>query len=118
MRRYFTVAIQTVQEFKELTFQYQSNGAFTVQLFTNMPGGALASRITANIGTSNNERKPYTLPLDNIEGSEFYFKFTPGAATQLRLFSGNLKLRMIGLYLDGSLPVPEYWTTTPIALGA
>lgn len=110
------MAIQKVQEFKELTFQYQSNGDFTVEMFTDFPGGALAQRKTITYGTSANLRATKTLPLDNIEGTEFYFKFTPGPNTQLRLFTGSLKLRMIGIYLDGS--IQEYWTTTPIALGA
>lgn len=112
------MAIQKVQEFKELTVQYQSNGPSTIQLFTDMPGGALASRITATMPSTANERRTFTLPLDNLEGTEFYFKFTPGVATQLRLFSGKLELRMIGIYLDGSLVVPEFWTTTVVALGA
>ena len=118
------MAIQKVSEFKEVTFQYQSNGLSTIQMYTDMPGGSLAIRLPQsapnNVGitipSSNNLRVPYTVPLDGIEGGEFYFKFTPSATTQLRLFSSSVKMRMIGVYLDGS--IGEFWSTTPMALGA
>ena len=120
------MAIQKVQEFKEITICYQSNGASILQMYTDMPGGALAIRLPVAspsssgyaIPTSSGARVVLTIPLDGVEGSEFYFKFTPGVATQLRLFSASVKMRMLGIYLDGSLTVPEYWSTTPIALGA
>lgn len=120
------VAIQKCQEFKELTIQYQSNGASKVQLETDMPAGALAIRLPVAspssagiaIPTSSSARVTMTIPLDGVEGTEFRFTFTPGVATQLRLFSAVVRVRMIGLYLDGSLTVPEVWSTTPIALGA
>lgn len=112
------MAIQKVFEFKEITFQYQSNGVATLQLFTDMPGGSLTSRISATIPSSAGARATFTLPLDGIEGTQFYPKVTPGGSTQIRLFKGKAQVRMIGIYLDGSLSVPEYWTTTPIALGA
>jgi hypothetical protein len=67
------VAIQKVNEYKEITFSYSSNGEAT----------------------------------------------TPGASTQFRLFSGHVKLRLIGIYLDGSTsPQGEVWFTQPIAVGA
>lgn len=120
------MAISKVLEFKELTFQYQSNGASKVQLETDMPGGALAIRLPQAspssagyaIPTSSSARVTMTIPLDLIEGTEYRFTFTPGVATQLRIFSAVVKTRMIGIYLDGSLTVPEFWSTTPIALGA
>lgn len=126
------MAIQKVQEFKELTIYYSSNGPSILQMYTDIPAGTidiaegtLAIRLPAGapssagytIPSSNNVRSTFTFPLDNIEGTEFYFKFTPGATTQLRLYAGSVKMRMIGIHLDGSLTVPEFWATTPVALG-
>lgn len=128
-RRYLNVALQKVSEFKELTIQYQSNGPSTMEFYTDFPGAIpsppLGLRSTQTIASSNNMRATRTFPLDGVEGTEFYIKFIPGTgsagpppvpATQLRLFSGVVKVRMIGVYLDGS--IGEVWNTTVIALGA
>lgn len=122
------MAIQKVNEYKEITFSYSSNGEATLQFYSDMPGGALAARLGAGITLpdSSSLRVTYTIPLDSggpltaaIEGTEFQVKITPGASTQFRLFSGHVKLRLIGIYLDGSTsPQGEVWFTQPIAVGA
>lgn len=111
------MAFRKVAEFKELTIQYQSNGPATLQWFTDMPGGALAARLGGGVSLANTSsgRKTITVPLDGIEGTEFYPVFTPGAATQLRLFSGVVYVRLIGVYIDGSLG--EIWSTPPLSIG-
>lgn len=113
------MAFRKVAEFKEVTIQYQSNGAATFQFYTDMPGGALAARLAGSgvtLASTSGTRKTITIPLDGIEGTEFYPLITPGAATQLRLFSGTVYVRPIGVYIDGSLN--EIWQTTPIPIGA
>lgn len=111
------MAFRKVSEMKEVTLQYQSNGASTFQWFTDMPGGALAARLGAGktISTSDSTRKTLTIPLDGIEGTEFYPQITPGGGVQFRLFSGVVYLRPIGVYIDGSLG--EIWSTPPISVG-
>lgn len=112
------MAFRKVAEFKEVTLQYQSNGASTFQWLTDMPGGTLAARLGAGVSLADttSTRKTITIPLDNIEGTEFYPVVTPGASTQFRLFSGVVYLRPIGVYIDGSLG--EIWSTPPISVGA
>jgi hypothetical protein len=115
------MAQRKVGEFKEVTLVYQSNGVATFQFYTDMPGGALAARLGAGVTLPSTAgiRKPITIPLDGIEGALFYPKITPGAATQIRVFSGVVLVRVIGLYLDGSTsPQGEIWETQPIAIGA
>ena len=112
------MAFRKVAEFKEVTMYYQSNGSATFQFYTDMPGGTFAARlpIAITLPSTDNTRKPITIPLDGIEGTEFYPVITPGPATQFRLFSGVVFDRPIGVYLDGSLG--EIWKTAPIAIGA
>lgn len=112
------MAFRKVAEFKEVTLQYQSNGAATFQLYTDMPGGALAVRLGAGtaMASTTSTRKTLTIPLDGIEGTEFYPLITPGGSTQLRLFSGVVYVRPIGVYIDGSLS--EVWSTPPLSIGS
>lgn len=115
------MAFQKVFDFKEVTIEYQSNGDATFQIYTDMPGGALAVRLGAGVtlASTTNTRKTITIPLDGIQGTEFYPVITPGATTQFILLSGKVWIRPIGVYLDGSLsPTGEIWQTQPIALGA
>lgn len=112
------MAFRKVAEFKEVTLQYQSNGAATFNWFTDMPGAALAARLGAGTALADtaSTRKTRTIPLDGIEGTEFYPQITPGVATQLRLFSMSAWIRPIGVYVDGS--IGEVWNTPPISVGS
>jgi hypothetical protein len=115
------MAQRQVAEFKSVTLVYQSNGVATFQLYTDMPGGVLTARLGSGVTlpSTADTRKEITIPLEGIEGKQFYPQVTPGAATQIRIFSGQVELRPIGLYLDGSLsPQGEIWKTQPIAIGA
>jgi hypothetical protein len=109
------MAFRKVAEFKECSLQYQSNGPATFEWFTDMPGGTLAIRNTTTLPTTNNTRGTTTIPLDGITGTQFYPFISPSAATQLRLFSGTVYLRPIGVYIDGSLG--EIWSTPPLSIG-
>lgn len=112
------MAFQKVFDFKEVTFEYSSNGAATFQFYTDMPGGTLAVRLGAGITlpSTSGTRKTTTIPLDNIQGTEYYPVITPANTTQFTLLQGKVFLRPIGVYLDGSLG--EIWQTQPIAVGA
>lgn len=111
------MAFRKVCEMKECSIQYSSNGSSTFQWYTDMPGGSLAQRLTpaTPLPTTSSTRKTTTIPLDGIEGSEFYPEITPGPTTQLKLFSGTVWVRPIGVYIDGSLN--EVWRTAPLSLG-
>lgn len=119
------MAFRVVNELKEITIVYLSNGAATLQLFTDMPGfgpgATLAARLGAGVTlpSTSGKRQPITVPLDGIRAKEFYPQITPGASTQFELYSGVVYLRPIGVYLDGAaVPQGEVWSTVPIAPGA
>jgi len=118
------MAFRKVNEFKEVTFVYASTGAATFQFFTDMPSGGsppgtmaarLGSAVTIPATAGAGKRQTMTIPLDGIRGAEFYPLITPGATTQLELYSMVVFLRPLGVYIDGSQG--EIWQTVPIAPG-
>jgi len=119
------MAFRKVFELKEITLAYSSNGAASLQFYTDMPAssapGALAARLGGGAAlpttTTVGSRQTITVPLDGIRGTQFYPKVTPGSTTQMELYSGLVQARPIGVYLDGSLTIPEIWQTPPIAPG-
>jgi len=121
------MAFRVVNELKELTLVYSSNGVAALQLFTDMPGGALALRLPTSapvaggisLPSSSSKRVPLTIPFDGIRAKEFYPVITPGSTTQFELYSMVVQLRPIGVYIDGSAPNGgEIWSTVPLAPGA
>jgi len=115
------MAFRVVNEFKEITIVYLSNGAATLQLQTDMPGNTLTARLGAGITipSSSSKRIPMTIPLDGIRGKEFQVTITPGGSTQFELYEGKVFLRPIGVYVDGAaVNGGEIWQTVPIAPGA
>jgi hypothetical protein len=123
------MAQQKVFDFKEITFEYQSNGVATLQFYTDIPNtgvpGALAARLSTGVtipsstGISpNNLRKTMTIPLDGIQGTMYQVSITPGSTTQFVLLAGKVHMRPIGVFLDGAaVPQAEIWQTQPIAPG-
>ena len=122
------MAFRKVNEFKEVTLVYASNGDANLQWYTDMPGGALAARLGAGsppagitLPTTSGKRQSITIPLDGIRGTEFYPLITPSTAstgTQFELYSGVVYLRPLGVYIDGSaVNGGEIWSTVPIAPG-
>jgi hypothetical protein len=121
------MAFRVVNELKEVTLVYSSNGNAALQLFTDMPGGALAIRLPTSspasggitVPTSSSKRVTLTIPFDGIRAKEFYPVITPGNTTQFELYSMVMHLRPIGVYIDGSaLNGGEIWSTVPLAPGA
>jgi hypothetical protein len=120
------MAFQKVFDFKEITIEYASNGTAVFQFYSDMPGGTLAVRLPLGSPGSGGFslpstggitiRKTITIPLDGVQGTQYYPIVTPGNTTQIILLQAKIWLRPIGVYLDGSLS--EIWQTQPIAVGA
>ena len=113
------MAIGKVNQFKEITLVYQSNGAATLQFYTDLPT-SWAARLGGGVtmASTSGVRGQITVPLDGIEGTMFYPKVTPGGSTQIRILDGHVKLKLIGIYLDGTAsPQAEIWQPDPIAVG-
>ena len=116
------MAFRKVNELKEITLCYASNGAAAFQLYTDMPGGTLTARLGGGVTLASSGgagvRVTTTIALDGLRGTEFYPKISPGGSTQFELYSAVLYLRALGVYIDGSLTPAEIWQTVPIAPGA
>jgi len=121
------MAFRKVNEIKEISLQYSSNGPASLDFFTDIAAGgtvpgALASALTAPVAipatTGIGKRQTITIPLDGIRATEFYPKIIPGVATQFELYEMVLYIRPIGVYLNGAAPNGgEIWQTVPIAPG-
>lgn len=111
------MAFRKVSQFKEVTFDFTSTGGTTaVQLYTDMPGAAMAPRLAGKaLVNSQGSRATETIPLDGVEGTLFRPELVPASGTVLRLFGGTIWARTIGVYLDGSQG--EKWTTQELSLG-
>lgn len=116
------MALERVKQFKDLIVDYDCSGTGTptldVDIWTDMPGGAMASRKKVDLPATAG-RQTKVIPLDDdgayIEGTLVQAKFTPSATAVVRLYGATLRLRPIGVYLDGSLG--EFWKTQEIGFG-
>jgi len=121
------MAFRKVNEIKEISLQYSSNGPATLDFFTDIAAGgtvpgALASALTAPVSIPTTggvgKRQTITIPLDGVRATEFYPKIVPASTTQFELYEMILYLRPIGVYLNGAAPNGgEIWQTVPIAPG-
>lgn len=123
------MAFRRVIEFKEISMQYSSNGPATLDFLTDITPtgsgtvpGALASALSAPVAIAPTSgvgrRQTAIIPIDNVRGTEFQVKITPGASTQFELYEMLVQIRPIGVYLYGGAPNGgEIWQTVPIAPG-
>jgi len=112
--------LNTVFEFKEITFEYELTGAAaTLAFYTDLPGNAMALRTipggSSGVIPITTTDRSITIPLDGINGTLYRPQITPGATSALKLFRGSIKLRPIGTYVNGAMG--EIWTTKEIAPG-
>jgi hypothetical protein len=120
------MAFRRVNEFKEITLVYASNGAATLDFLTDIAAGAapgalataLSGAITLPATGGMGKRQSITVPLDGVRGTEFQPKIVPGGTTQFELYSGVVYLRPIGVWINGAAPNGgEIWQPAPIAPG-
>ena len=92
------MAFRKVAQLKEMSFDFSSSGGTSaVQLYTDLPGNAMAARLSAKtLSNSAAGRKTETIPLDGVEASLYRPEITPGVATILRLFGGVIWMRYGG----------------------
>lgn len=110
--------MQGVTQFKDVTLEYASTAAFTVNVLTDMPGDALGIRKTLTFPSTGStvSRNKITLPLDGIEGKLIKFAGTVPAGGAVVLFRGSYQARIVGTYLDGTRG--DIWEVGPLSPGA
>ena len=108
------MAFERVKQFKEITGLYESTGACTMLVTTDLePAGRSFTLATAST------RTPFTCPLDVagsggiLEGNWIKVKWTPTAI--FRLYGATVKVRPIGVYIDGAKN--EIWDIQEEGLG-
>lgn len=103
-----------VNQAKDLTFDYDAVAGATLTVFTDLPGGGptiLRRTITLPATTA---RASFTAPLDIpsfLEGTLFRFKVASGGI--VRLYSGIVRIRRVGVYFDGA--AGETWQSQEMA---
>lgn len=101
--------INTVFKIKEVVVAYEaSGGAGNLDLFTDLPGGAMADRADLALPVTTGGYGNASKTLD-LRGTTYRAKFTPNAAGTLEPKEAVLKVERIGLYLDGARG--ETWQT-------
>jgi hypothetical protein len=109
------VPFDRVKQFKQVMVDYDATVAATIDVYTDMPGGAMTDRKIAFVLPVTVGRQTKNVPLDGIEGTLIKFKFTPGVTGVLRLYGATLQMRAVGVYLDGANG--EIWQTQEMGFG-
>jgi hypothetical protein len=108
------VSFERVKQFKDLMVDYDAPAGGTVQVWTDMPGTTMALRLTYNLPATTG-RQTKNVPMDGIEGTLIRFVWAPSVGNVMRLYAATLRLRPIGVYLDGSNG--EIWKTQEMGFG-
>gem|GEM_PF-1071141 len=85
------------KEFDSLVVDYEG-GPLTATFYTDLPGDAMASRVTYAIPASVG-RRTVTIPLNQIKGR--LARFTLAGAAAYKLYGGFVRLRPVAVYLNG-----------------
>ncbi len=114
--------LERVKQLKDIIIDYDCSGTGTpslaVDVWTDMPGAAMASRKSSTLASTSG-RQTKVISLDNagayIEGTLVQVKFTPSATAVVRLYGATIRVRPVGVYLDGANS--EFWKTQEIGFG-
>lgn len=85
------------KEFDSLVVEYEG-GPLTATFYTDLPGDAMASRVTYTIPAASG-RRTATIPLNQVVGR--LARFTLASAAEFKLFGGTVRLRPVAVYLNG-----------------
>jgi hypothetical protein len=109
---------ESVKTFKDVTIEYYATVNSNIDVYTDMPGGALLYRATVPLA-ANTGKQEVTFPLDltgDLYGKLIQFKCTVSSSAGFCiLYGGRIRFRPIGVYLDGARA--DNWTTLPMNLG-
>lgn len=103
-----------VTQAKDLTFDYDAVAGATLTVYTDLPGGGPTTLKRTVTLPATTARATFTAPLDIpafLEGTLFRFKVV--SAGIVRLYSGIVRIRRVGVYFDGSQG--ETWSTQEMA---
>jgi hypothetical protein len=105
-----------VNQYKDLTLIFENTVACPFKVFTDMPGLVVTLRRTLTIPATTT-RMERTFPFDDagqglVDGKLIKYGAYPTGV--LKIYSGFVRFRRIGEYIDGTLG--EIWETQEITL--
>jgi hypothetical protein len=106
-----------VNDFKDLTLVFENSATCPLVVLTDMPGGVMGAggSVTINLPVTT-VRTEKTFPFDTgaslLEGK--LIKFTATPAGVLKIYSGFVRFRRIGEYIDGTQG--DRWQTLELSL--
>lgn len=109
-----------VKDLDTLQLDIDAPGAFTFDILTDLPGGAMTSRYTATVPlTAGREMVEIPLTVDGAGASQDIsgklIRLLLSTETSFRVYGVRFRYRPLGLYRDGANG--EVWETQDIGLG-
>lgn len=117
---YLELGTPKVKEFREVQFDIDTDGALTMNVYTEIPGQGYALRATetVNTETTTSGRRMVNIPITTpIEGRSVRIELAGTSA--FRLYGCWLFARAIGYYVEGYVAAAgHYWDSSVVDLGA
>jgi hypothetical protein len=113
---------QTVKQLRELELDIWAFGAYTVTVYTDLPGNAMVTRVTSSQGATNTRTKvQIPLPQGFVPDNYIFgrlVRVTITSAASFKLFGARIHARPIGLYVESyEAAAGAVWDSTPSDLG-
>lgn len=106
--------MEGVVELKDISLVYGSVASITVVVNVELVAGTFTAYTYTLASTGGaTVRSTKTIPLDGLYGKQVQVRVASSGA--FTLFSGELRVRPIGVYMDGANS--EIWQSQPMSLG-
>jgi hypothetical protein len=114
---------QTVKQLREIELEIWAYGSYTVTVYTDLPGNAMAVRAAPTLGATGGRTK-VQIPLPQGQVPDNYLfgrlvRVTVTSASAFKLFGARIHVRPIGVYVESyEAAGGAVWDSTPTNLGS
>ncbi len=113
---------QSVKQLRQLDLDITAYGAFTVNVYTDLPGNVMTLRVTKIVAaTSGRTKVEIPLPQGSVPDNYTFgrlVRVTITSASALKLFGARIHSRAIGVYVESyEAAGGAVWDSTPQDLG-
>jgi hypothetical protein len=95
---------QAVKQLRELELEISATGAYTVTLYTDLPGNAMAERaVKTQAATSGRTTVQIALPQGGVPDNYLYgrlLRIVVGSENAFQLYGGRVRARALGCYIE------------------
>ena len=114
---------QAVKQLRELDLDIWAYDAYTVTVYTDLPGNAMVSRVVSGQFSTNGRRKVrIPLPQGSVPDNYIFgrlLRVTITSAASVKLFGARIDARAIGVYVESYEALGgAVWDSTPSDLGS